>query len=241
MEKQVAPKRRTSRKAVVKAQVADAALVARRRDQIVAAAIDLFAAQGYDRTTMLDVARKAGVSVGLIYQYAQTKEDVLFLSLMSVLDSYKQEIPRAAARSSDPFEALWNSIEAYARIIDRRRSAALLAYRSTKSLPRGQRAAIMQLELDTNELLGERVKACVDAGLFRQVDVDLTAYQIVLHAHGWALKHWRLSQIATFDAWLDNWFDALIRACATPKGMERHARFLASRKAAPKVSKKLAR
>ena len=77
-------------KAAVKSLVTDAALVATRREQLVAAAVDLFARQGYDRTTMSDIARKARVSVGLIYQYAQTKEDVLFLSLMSVLESYKQ-------------------------------------------------------------------------------------------------------------------------------------------------------
>src|SRR3974390_2527417 len=84
--------RKKADKATVKSQVSDAALVERRREQIVAAAIDLFSSQGYDRTTMLDIARKARISVGLIYQYAQTKEDVLFLSLMSVLDSYKREI-----------------------------------------------------------------------------------------------------------------------------------------------------
>jgi AcrR family transcriptional regulator len=237
MEKQAATRRRP-KKAVVKAQVSDAALVARRREQLVAAAVDLFAAQGYDRTTMLDIARKAGVSVGLIYQYAQTKEDVLFLSLMSVLDSYKQEIPRAASDSADPFEDLWLAIEAYARIIDRRSSAAVLAYRSTKSLPRAQRAAIMQLELETNQLLGERVRACVDAGLFRDINVDLTVYQIVLHAHGWALKHWRLSQIASFDAYLATGFEALIRACATPQGLERYGRFLEQRSAGRQKARK---
>jgi AcrR family transcriptional regulator len=210
--------RRRADKATVKSQVSDAALVEKRREQIVAAAIELFSTQGYDRTTMLDIARRAGISVGLIYQYAQTKEDVLFLSLMSVLDSYKREIPPVAPDDA-PIEALWNALEAYARVIDRRRAAAVLAYRSTKSLSPAQRRTIMQLEIETNELLAKRVQACITAGLFRKIDVELAVYQLVMHAHTWALKHWRLNQITTLDRYLRTGFEFLVRAAATPKGL----------------------
>ncbi len=219
-------------RAIVKSQVSDAALVTKRREQIVTAAIELFAGQGYERTTMLDIARKAGVSVGLIYQYAQTKEDVLFLSLISVLESYKQEIPRRV-ESADPVESLWSAIDAYVRIIDRRRSAALLSYRSTKSLPRPQRRIVMQLEVDTNDLIAARVRDCVAAGLFRDIDVELAVYQIVLHAHGWALKHWRLAQVTTIEKYIANGFDLLTRGAATPAGLLAYQRFLAERRAIP--------
>jgi AcrR family transcriptional regulator len=210
--------RKRTDKATVKSQVTDAALVEKRREQIVAAAIDLFSSQGYDRTTMLDIARRARISVGLIYQYAQTKEDVLFLSLMSVLDSYKREIPPVAPDDA-PIEALWNALEAYARVIDRRRAAAVLAYRSTKSLGPAQRRTIMQLEIETNELLAERVQACITAGLFRKIDVELAVYQLVMHAHTWALKYWRLNRITTLDRYLRTGFEFLVRAAATPKGL----------------------
>ena len=50
------------------------------------------------------MAKKAGVSAGLIYQYVSDKEDVLLLVLLSVLDSYKQEIPAALEGLTDPLE-----------------------------------------------------------------------------------------------------------------------------------------
>ena len=53
----------------IKARVEDAALVERRRRQIVAAAIALFGKRGYHASTIRDIAAQAGVSVGLIYQY----------------------------------------------------------------------------------------------------------------------------------------------------------------------------
>jgi AcrR family transcriptional regulator len=212
---------------VVKSQVTNQKLVSRRREQIIAAAVELFSDQGYYRTTIQDIARKAGVSIGLIYQYAQTKEDVLLLSLMSVLESYQQEIPRAADENDDPLEALWSSLSTYCHVIDNRRNAAVLAYRSTKSLPREQREIIMQLEVETNEFLAERLRDCIAAGLFRKIDVDLVTYQLVLYAHTWALKHWRLGKLTTIEGYIEHGFDFFVHAMATPAGLVHYGQFLA--------------
>ena len=51
-----------------------------RRDQILAAAMACFARQGYHATSMDDVVRESGLSVGAIYTYFASKED-LFLAL----------------------------------------------------------------------------------------------------------------------------------------------------------------
>lgn len=48
-----------------------------RREEILVAAIGLFVAQGYDRTTMREIARAAGVSTGAIYVYYPTKGSML--------------------------------------------------------------------------------------------------------------------------------------------------------------------
>jgi AcrR family transcriptional regulator len=51
-----------------------------RRDQILTAAMACFARQGYHATAMDDVVRESGLSVGAIYTYFSSKED-LFLAL----------------------------------------------------------------------------------------------------------------------------------------------------------------
>ena len=221
-------KKRQPRKATVKSHVQDAELVEMRREQIVAAAVELFSTQGYDRTTILEIARKAQISVGLIYQYAQTKEDVLFLTLLSVLHSYKEEIP-AVEPEDGPLDSLWKALSAYGRVIDRRRATAVLAYRSTQSLPPAQRRTIMGLETETNDLLAKRIQACVREGLFRELNVELAVYQIVMHAHAWALKHWRLAQLTSLDGYLKVGFDSFVRAWAVPQGMAVYEKFLKTR------------
>lgn len=52
-------------------------LAGERRKQILAAAAHVFAAKGFERATIADVARQAGVAAGSIYNYFKGKDDLL--------------------------------------------------------------------------------------------------------------------------------------------------------------------
>lgn len=212
----------------VKSRVTDEALVQRRRAQIIAAAVDLFARQGYYNTTILDVARKAGVSSGLIYQYVSDKEDVLLLALMSVLDLYRHEIPRALEGLHDPMERWFAAVRAYCRVVHEHRVATVLAYRSTKSLPPDRREAIKRSEIETNALIADCLREGVTAGLFRPVNVNVVTYQFVSFAHTWALKHWRLQDLCTLDEYVSSGLDFFAHALFTRAGWRHYRKLLAS-------------
>ena len=53
--------------------VEDPALIEKRRNQIVTAATELFASQGFYKTTIKDIAKKAGISYGVVYLYVREK------------------------------------------------------------------------------------------------------------------------------------------------------------------------
>ncbi len=48
-----------------------------RREQILDAALPCFAARGFHQTSMHDISAEAGISVGLIYRYFKSKEEVI--------------------------------------------------------------------------------------------------------------------------------------------------------------------
>jgi AcrR family transcriptional regulator len=50
---------------------------ARTRNALLAAAYDLFAAEGYQATSVADIAERAGVSLGAFYQYFRDRSDIL--------------------------------------------------------------------------------------------------------------------------------------------------------------------
>lgn len=203
---------------LVKAQVEDAELVGRRREQIVAAALKLFARQGYYRTTVKEIAQEASVSPGLIYQYVRDKDDILLLVLLDCVSGYTKELPPAAAAERHPLAKLRAAFAAYCRVVDRNKPAAVLAYRSTKSLDSERRRLVMDEELKTNALLADYIRLCMDGGYLRRVNLDLVTYQLVMAAHTWALKSWYLGSRFTVEQYIADIFDILTGGLLTAKG-----------------------
>jgi AcrR family transcriptional regulator len=197
-------------------------LVEKRRGQIVAAATKLFSEQGFYRTTIKDIARLAGISSGLIYQYVREKEDVLLLVLLEVVESYAREIPAAIVGIDEPLERLVTAVRAYCRVVDRHRAATVLAYRSTKSLSPKRRELIQQRETDTNDIIRRTLVDCMDRGIIRRVNVDALTYQIVLTAHGWALKSWYFKSRLTLEDYIEANLDILLNGVLTEAGRRQY-------------------
>jgi AcrR family transcriptional regulator len=58
------------------------------KEQIMAAAISLFARYGYKKTTIDDIARELHIAKANIYRHFANKEDLYHQAVSSVLDAY---------------------------------------------------------------------------------------------------------------------------------------------------------
>src|SRR2546430_4863919 len=66
-----------------------------RRAQILDAALVCFAKRGLHQTSMHDISAEAGISVGFIYRYSETKDAVI----SAMADRHKQEIHEVLERA----------------------------------------------------------------------------------------------------------------------------------------------
>jgi len=202
----------------VKSVVSDPKLVEERRRQIILAATKLFSQNGYYTTTIQQIAREAGVSTGLIYQYFGDKDDVLFLTLKLVIDTYENEIPLQLEGVTHPVERLCKVLWAYCAVVDSLRDATVLAYRSTKSLRADRRILIKDGETRTNRMIEKCVRACTAGGFMRPVNEHLLSYQYVTFAHAWALKHWAFCDRYTLAEYVAEGVQLLVEPFLTAKG-----------------------
>jgi AcrR family transcriptional regulator len=163
-----------------------------------------------------------------VYQYFGDKEDVLFVALQTVLDAYKERIPRATEGLSDPMARFRAAVHAYARVIDANIEATVLAYRETKSVSRARRDILKQKEAETNALIEAHVRDCVKAGLFEKVDTELLTYQLVMMAHAWALKAWHFGGRMTVEQYVDRNLALLARPLLTERGRRENLGLVAS-------------
>ena len=91
----------------------DAADTSRNREEplerariILNAAAELFSDRGYDRTSMRDIARKAGLLPGSVYHHFESKEELYMSVQQEGLRIVAARVQAAAARGRDPWERL---------------------------------------------------------------------------------------------------------------------------------------
>jgi AcrR family transcriptional regulator len=130
----------------------------RTRERILEAALVLFADRGYEATTMRDVAREAGASVGLAYRYFASKEEFALALYM-----------RLAEESEE-----WAKDGLAGGTVAERFEAAMLAKLDQVSPHRGSLAALLTRALDPNSrlsTLGEGTAAVREkmGGVFLEV------------------------------------------------------------------------
>ena len=77
-----------------------------RRGQIVRAAADVLARQGYGETSLKDVAREAGVAPGLLHYYFESKQELLLEVVVRMEHEMIQDWKLAVADIEDPIERI---------------------------------------------------------------------------------------------------------------------------------------
>jgi AcrR family transcriptional regulator len=96
-------------------QAIQAQLVAARRTQILDAATRVFASKGFNRATIRDVARDAGVADGTIYNYFANKTDLLFGLLDRLNDTERRPASLAQASAAPVEDSFGDYFRAYVR------------------------------------------------------------------------------------------------------------------------------
>jgi len=219
--------RRPANAVLEPSEAARATLAERRSAQFLGAAARLMERDGSQAVSMQAVAEEAGVSVGLIYRYFGGKQDLLLAVILNVLDTFAAAVPAAIeAAGPDPVDRVAAAFRAYCEVINAHRHAAVLTYRESKSLTPEGREKIKQLEIATSEPLREAVRAGVAAGVLVTDDPDLVAYNLLLLAHAWALKHWYFEQTLTFEDYVAKQTALALAALIAPARRRSYKRYL---------------
>lgn len=199
-----------------------------RSEQLLSAAARLMARDGAGSVSMQALAEEAGVSVGLIYRYFGGKDELLLAVICNVLDAFATTVPAAVEEAGpDPVRQLAAAFRAYCAVINTHRHAAVLTYRETKNLSEAGREKLKKLEVETSEPLREILRAGIAAGIFTDVDVELLTYNLLLTAHGWALKHWYLERTLDFDDYVTKQTALILNGIIAPRRRRAYRNLLA--------------
>jgi AcrR family transcriptional regulator len=173
------------------------------RRKIIDTASILYAKKGFKATSIEEISEMAGVSLPVTYHYVKQKSAIMRMIMEDVLSIFQESLTREIKGVEDPDEKLAIAIILYFRVVDQQREKALLIYQKSSSLDKASRSRIMQLEAEVSEIFSRMIEEGIQKGVFKEVDVDLMAYNIILMAHMWVLKRWHFKHRLTVERYID--------------------------------------
>ncbi|BBO77529.1 TetR family transcriptional regulator [Desulfosarcina widdelii] len=206
---------------VIPTQVKNKALVAQRRRQIVDASVNLFIEKGFHKTTTRQIAKASGISIGSLYEYIATKEDVLYL----VCDAIHAEIERGVAdalkRARNGRNPLAEVIREYFMVCHRMNDHILLIYQETQSLPNKYQRAVLENEIRITGIFTGVLAGLIESGDLPRISprqLDLVAHNISVLGHMWTFRRWFLANHYSIDEYIDFQTRSILGMCRENAG-----------------------
>lgn len=201
-----------NKKREVETSVKDESLIEMRRHQMVQGAIKLFKEKGFHRTTTREIAKEAGFSIGTLYEYIRTKEDILFLVCDSIYDEVQIRLSTLVT-GEGTVAGLKSAIHQYYQLIDDMTDEYVVMYQESKSLPKDALQYVLKKELEMVALFENILQACVKSGELRIApeEVTLAAHHIVVQGQMWAFRRWALTKHYTIEKYIEIQQEQLLR------------------------------
>lgn len=199
-------------------QIKNKDLVTRRRRQIVDAAVELFIARGFHKTTTRQIAQAAGISIGLLYEYVASKEDVLYLVCDAIHTEIEQGVAEALDRATGGRNPLAEVIREYFMVCHRMNDHILLIYQETQSLPAKWRKIVLENEIRITGLFTNVLVHLIARGELPAIDdraLDLVAHNISVLGHMWTFRRWFLACHYSIDEYIELQTDFILGRCAS--------------------------
>ncbi|GAB93044.1 TetR/AcrR family transcriptional regulator [Gordonia rhizosphera] len=205
------------------AEAVRAARTSSRRRQLLDAAVAVMGRTGFHQMSMQALADEAQVSVGLFYKYFGSKEDILLAAIVDILEAFRDQLqPAMDLAGDDPVLQLIAGFRQYTSIVEENRDAVVLTYRESRTLDAEGREKIKELEVETAAPMRDAITAGIEAGLMNDVDVDLVVFDLMMLAHGWALKHWHFAPEYALDHYISAQLRFALPTLVIPEKLDKY-------------------
>lgn len=217
-------KKRPQEPVNVFSQIKNKDLVERRWKQIIDNSTRVFMEKGYHRTSIRDIAKAASFSMGNLYNYIRTKEDVLYLVHQNMIKNvyhglFNIKEDEYEIKYGELTHIIRNAIEKTFEFQDE----IILLYRESGSLSKEMLRSILSLETCYIDMFKRLLDEAKKEGLYEIKDTkflaDLIVYLIsFLSLRRWSLRDYRKEEaIELLMHYITRMLKPVEKACVTEK------------------------
>jgi len=174
------------------------------RSRIDSGAAELFVRNGYDGTSMRDLARNLGLQPSSIYGHVKSKQELLFRVMERLMDEVLARANEALEPRAEPDELVRRLV--VTNICQPGPYETALLQSGLKSLQPSQRAAISRKQVEYRKLWLRVLNAGKQLGVFRIKDPKLAFLGIdgaLIHIERWFNPSGRLTRMDVAEVFVD--------------------------------------
>jgi TetR/AcrR family transcriptional regulator, cholesterol catabolism regulator len=157
------------------------------------AALTLSNEKGFTAMSLRDLSAQAGLSMGALYTYFASKEELLQM-IQRQSSVVIQVLLDQIAGIEDPPSKLKRVIQSHLFLSEVMQPWFYFAYMETKNLAKQEHKKAIEAELATEKLLIDIMKEGRDKGIFKTVNMELTGAVIKAMLQDWYLKRWKYAR-----------------------------------------------
>ncbi len=161
--------------------------------KILNAALKLSNIKGFATMSLRDLSREAGLSMGALYTYFSSKEELLHMiqhQCMVVIQVLLDQIEGI----EDPRTRLRRVIQGHLYLSEVMQQWFYFSYMETKNLAKQEHKKAIEAELVTEKILVDIINEGQDKGVFRPVATELLGAVIKAMLQDWYLKRWKYAR-----------------------------------------------
>jgi AcrR family transcriptional regulator len=149
------------------------------RDNILAAAVQLFAEYGYHAAPLRDIAKITGIQAASIYYHYANKEALLVEIMETHMRQLNANLERILREQHEPLTRLQQAIANHIRLHTSYKNEFFIIDTELRALEGDNRRYMLSLRDHYESLLQELLRDGMERGIFRSSDVKISSYAII--------------------------------------------------------------
>lgn len=200
-------------KDTIKSPIKDPDLIRKKHLQIAQRASKLFIKQGYTATTMREISKATGITIGSLYDYIRKKEDVLCLVFDVFYQVWTEHLEKSGIFDiEEPDLQLRTAVRKMLELVYDYRDMVLLMYRESKNLPKKFLQATLEKESGLVGCFEMILRKGIEKKVFNIKDPVFTANIIVYQLSFSSLRWWNVKNDYTDEQIIDLMEDHILKS-----------------------------
>jgi len=156
----------------------------RHRNQMLAAALDLFSEKGFHNVSMHEIAKKAEFAIGTLYKFFKNKEDLYKALMMEKAEEHHRVLMGVLSEENDVMTVIENYIAAKARLFADNLATLRLYFAETRGASFNIKAGLDQDIRKLYDTFIMRLASILETGVRTKVFRKMDPYHMAVALEG---------------------------------------------------------